>query len=105
MNATHTPGPWQAERADHAFEIICKGFIVADVYHEEEAGYRTGPATALEAEANARLIAAAPTMLATLRACLEAMGDYYDCQDAHENGGSLHDLVTSTIQLATNQDE
>ena len=56
--------------------------------------------------ANARLIAAAPTMLATLQTVLESMGDYYDAIDAAgEEGGSLHDLVESTIHQATNQDE
>ncbi len=55
-----------------------------------------------EAVANARLIAAAPTMLATLQACLESMGDYYEAHDAAgDEGSSLHDLIESTIHQAT----
>lgn len=41
-------------------------------------------------------------MLATLQTLLEAMGDYYDAHDAAgDEGGSLHDLIESTIHQAT----
>lgn len=41
-------------------------------------------------------------MLATLQAVLESMGDYYDATDATgDEGGSLHDLVETTIHQAT----
>lgn len=55
---THTPGPWRAVRGKRAtkpdrWHISCPTHVVAT--------------TAGESEANARLIAAAPQMLAALR--------------------------------------
>jgi hypothetical protein len=63
----HTPGPWQVDAED------------SDLFHQDEArfwinadglqhiGYVDGPRTA-ERIANARLIAAAPDLLAALKA-------------------------------------
>jgi hypothetical protein len=54
--------------------------------------------------ANARLIAAAPQMLAALRAALEAMGDSYDATDAAgEEGAALWDQVANAIESATGE--
>jgi len=54
--------------------------------------------------ANARLIAAAPQMLAALRAALEAMGDSYDATDAAgEEGATLWDQVADAIEAATGE--
>jgi hypothetical protein len=56
-----------------------------------------------EDKANARLIAAAPQMLAALRAALEAMGDSYDATDAGEEGAALWDQVANAIETATGE--
>jgi hypothetical protein len=55
----HTPGPWEAQDG----EVVCKSGDVADVYgfHETEKG------------ADARLIAAAPELLAALKGAITVM--------------------------------
>jgi len=65
----HTPGTWTAERHGHSWRIFAGSTWIADIVwngHNEVHG-----------EANARLIAAAPDLLA---AC-EAVLDGYDCPD------------------------
>jgi hypothetical protein len=63
-NTLHIPGPWKISHEDNAHAILSKGFVIADVFHEEEEGKTTGPNTTEEAQANARLISAAPELLA-----------------------------------------
>jgi hypothetical protein len=63
-----TPGPWEISHEDHAYAILSKGFVIADVFHEEEKGKTTGAQSTEEAKANALLIAAAPELLATCKA-------------------------------------
>ena len=59
---------------------------------------------ATESESLGRLIAAAPQMLAALRAALEAMGDSYDATDtAGEEGAALWDQVAAAIETATGE--
>jgi len=59
---------------------------------------------ATESEPVGRLIAAAPQMLAALRAALEAMGDSYDATDAAgEEGAALWDQVANAIESATGE--
>ena len=59
---------------------------------------------ATESESLGRLIAAAPQMLAALRAALEAMGDSYDATDAAgEAGASVWDQVANAIESATGE--
>lgn len=92
MTTHHTPSPWKWDSDDG---IISNDTLICEVIGSpfDRPNVR---------EANARLIAAAPTMLATLQACLEAMGDYYDAHDAAgDEGSSLHDLIESTIHQAT----
>ena len=54
---SHTPGPWQAARAPHGVMDIfnANGQDILTLYRDDE-----------ETQANARLIAAAPTMLDAL---------------------------------------
>ena len=63
MNMTaHTPGPWRAEPRDSGgLSIMAKSDVVAQTN-------RYGP-TLPCVEANARLIAAAPDLLAALKEC------------------------------------
>jgi len=59
---------------------------------------------ATESESLGRLIAAAPQMLAALRAALEAMRDSYDARDAAgEEGAALWDQVANAIESATGE--
>jgi hypothetical protein len=71
----HTPGPWEASEVmlDSGKAIMAPGRrrkqTVATVYRVIGYEYDTSP----EAEANARLIAAAPELLAALEALAAAM--------------------------------
>jgi len=89
MSSQHAPGPWTEDPEGEIAVCIedANGPVIATVL---------GPANE---NPNARLIAAAPTMLATLQAILESMGDTYEARD--NDAENLHDLVESTIQLAT----
>lgn len=89
--SNHTPGPWYFKKNINLHD---QGLVIAE---------KTGASIAVTYDSrDAMLIAAAPTMLATLQAVLESMGDYYDATDAAgDEGGSLHDLVESTIRQAT----
>ena len=63
MNTQHTPGPWTVmPRMTHPwYDIKAAEWQVAEV--------ETDPDAPDESEANARLIAAAPDLLAALREC------------------------------------
>ena len=54
---SHTPGPWTVEKGNNALTILAKN------YYGVARTYGTGE----EDKANARLIAAAPDMLAALK--------------------------------------
>lgn len=67
MNTKHTPGPWTALRAS----VISGPFVICPRVH---AGARMSiDDSCAAAEANARLIAAAPELLAALEDCREAL--------------------------------
>lgn len=84
-SARHTPGPWEVFEGGNFVKIVAKG------YHERrkstESGYVGGPLSVGEAQyyatenydqdhekalANARLMAAAPDLLQTLKAILDS---------------------------------
>ena len=75
MKTTHTPGPWGVESEFQAIVTACNGRLSVCEVHDHNATSETH--TAAEAEANARLIAAAPDLLA---ACKEAVDQlrFYD---------------------------
>ena len=58
----------------------------------------------LIADANARLIAAAPTMLNALRVALDAIGDTYDARDNDDQGEMVRDIIAGAIAAATGED-
>ena len=64
---TFTPGPWETSR-----DAVPEGYTQVTIYAEAD-GERV--ATAFRTEANARLIAAAPTLYEALREALEALDD------------------------------
>lgn len=82
----HTPGPWQTSR-----DAVPAGHVQVTVY-EEATGQRV--ATAFEREENARLIAAAPDLLAALVECEQFVGDRGDDKDDEE------DHLLGTIRAA-----
>jgi hypothetical protein len=55
-------------------------------------------------ETNARLIAAAPTMLDALRTALQAIGDTYDARDNDEQGEMVRDIIAGAIAAATGEE-
>jgi hypothetical protein len=62
----HSPGPW---RVDEDFWVLAgNGDMVADCLGSDDVGPLTG-------HANARLVAAAPLLLETLRELVDAAGD------------------------------
>ncbi len=76
MTSEHTPGPWTARTLDLGPR---KRYEIVPLYNDSD---RRSVATvtpvagtpAMDTTANARLIAAAPEMLAALRICYEAHG-------------------------------
>ena len=66
MYTKHTPGPWITERCDNGMEIL-------DMEQESVAGACNfgNPYNAGETEANARLIAAAPDLLAAMKGVMQ----------------------------------
>ncbi len=62
MNTKHTPGPWEVSHTDQCTYVGATEMCIAEIFDESEGSY----------EANARLIAAAPELLAALRTIHEA---------------------------------
>ena len=107
----HTPGPWTVEDRRHAalknIRVVAAGprevCQVADVHQRDYQGGFCGSkeehdaADAIDATGldNARLIAAAPDMLAALKAALE---DLYDVQG--RKGPASMDAVLAAIAKA-----
>jgi hypothetical protein len=79
--SAHTPGPWHVGVSCDGTPAVCvpvppsygSGFVVA---HINRITFKTGVQG--DAEANARLIAAAPDMLEALRAALPALESIHD---------------------------
>jgi hypothetical protein len=98
---TYTPGPWHfSDDGTIRSDIPAlkksnlmgdyRGAIIADIQysvnqHDTEWGQPTSRAHAIpEAEANARLIAAAPDLLAELRSCAVSLGMYLAANGGRE---------------------
>lgn len=80
---THTPGPWIVTKARGTEDEICFHEI-RDAEHITIASTWAGPH-----EANARLIARAPNMLAALR----VIADWDKAPLTHEHPGALIDVI------------
>lgn len=105
--ATHTPGPWRyADTADGGFEVYPSeeqgdlgGDLIAGVWYFARPGDRE------QAEANARLIAAAPALLDALQVI---SGEAYQIARAWEHHApmyagrimEMHDLARAAIAKA-----
>lgn len=93
MTTKHTPGPWTRKRAipddDTISRLVFAGDdLIATVHDLEDAGH--------EAFANARLIAAAPELLAALQ---ELVAEW-DARHADEDHRTGYTLDTWGVQLA-----
>lgn len=100
----HTPGPWKAEFHGSVWHIEeGSGVQLSCVYVWTEDGGRK------EAAANARLMAAAPEMLAVLRAVRGSVADSLmgGCQsfdDFHDSLSDALDAIDATIEDATKEE-
>ena len=82
----HTPGPWVVKSARSGFYIESQFDVIVDSLDE------FGRYGAIDDEANARLIAAAPELLEALEGCIDLM----------DNGGtwSLEDQAAARAAIA-----
>jgi hypothetical protein len=87
-NAKHTPGPWNSERAESSecFDVKCEcGFFVATCHD--------GVRSESNAEANARLIAAAPELLEAAQAAWNCIAELSPTQARVEVALMLQEAV------------
>ncbi len=90
--ATHTPGPWTATYDDYGDEIWyggegCGQWTIAGPSGVYCAGNGNDPERKLQAEANARLIAAAPTIHEILRKIVAEWDQSFDAEGPEPDGG------------------
>ena len=94
----YIPGPWEygfprlngIEMRDADCQVSAHGFLIANVSHGPI--YPVEPVGASQREANARLIAAAPELIAALRAAILAIGLPKGSElaaQAYDNGKAL----------------
>ena len=100
MIEQHTPGPWEIEEDDYGGEIWLGGdgcgMIVVNGW--VNGGCMAHPVEWAKLQANARLIAAAPDLLAALEALFS---DYKSLADSGDAGfWSLEDTVEGQQALA-----
>lgn len=79
--SAHTPGPWQID--GDQITTADAGIPICDLHMEDELEWG-GPDLIAEAEANARLISAAPCLLEALREMRKEYGDYADTANTLE---------------------
>lgn len=86
MSAGHTPGPWVCDGATLEFEGARFGQVAYILEKEGEQFYASA--------ANARLIAAAPDLLAALRELLDCLSS--EIQDSREAGMAYAAIAKAT---------
>jgi hypothetical protein len=72
--ADFTPGPWEVGEPNQGGSVLAVG-VFSDRWHIADV-WRDVPELVEEAEANARLIAAAPDLLAALKRSLDWLASY-----------------------------
>lgn len=96
--AKHTPGPWTFDGdnpANQGFDVaLSDGGAIATAYYCEDGEGRD------EAEANARLIAAAPELLAALKELAACLMDGNETWDAPDDTPVYDTIPAFTIGLA-----
>jgi len=96
MDTKHTPGPWRAERMDIWPGVKTPGSaLVAQVHFREDQE---------EGEANARLIAAAPELLAAIQPLRDALARAVGGFELAVRGCPVRDM-TETIHEARAADK
>jgi hypothetical protein len=92
MSTTYTPGPWEVRRDS---EALSSGARITDHFTivKVKGGIGGGDAIVarLRCEANARLIAAAPELLAALKSCLP-------CLDGRADDAGIVSQVVAAIE-------
>ena len=103
MSAAHTPGPWYADKLQDrgAFNIFPAGATLALLQVAGPAHYGAHP-YALAAEANARLIAAAPELLAAAQKA-ESLIPHLDDMDSSHTTASVVAALRAAIAKATGE--
>ena len=89
----HTPGPWLTEPSVRGFEVTANDVRIGEARDE----------------ANARLMAAAPELLAVLRAARDSISDSLVCYwlpgyDFHDSLSDALDAIDATIEDATKEE-
>jgi hypothetical protein len=76
----HTPGPWATRQLTNSTRVYAEEFNNAEICSIQRSRFASGP-TAARREADARLIAAAPELLAALRGLVEDYEGAYGGND------------------------
>jgi hypothetical protein len=104
MTQTHTPGPWKVIGKNET--QVCSGaiqgasgYVVAQAYSSPSAKIPYKDLWA-ECEANARLIAAAPDMLAALKAANSVINQYRQIADDEAVEDEVHAVIRAAIAKA-----
>ena len=106
MNTNHTPGPWIIHKSKFTFAVSSEtephAGLVAHLYAKgDPSADAVGFSRPEEAQANARLIAAAPLMLQTLRETLAQL-EAPPMEDPAfiVNGGQVPQYTLSSLRQA-----
>jgi hypothetical protein len=107
QRARHTPGPWDVrhESIDPDWAIVCAsgGRVVANVNAETGPMLFPSESVQMPRDANARLIAAAPDMLAALELAALCVGHYatlpHARPDAHTIAASINHAISKAKGL------
>jgi len=102
--ATFTPGPWTADTGDHEGTDVLTGYhdncygVMATIHNQPGEDM---PGTV--EVANARLIAAAPELLAALELMVDMFERHINGQEGPDDAADRWDAARAAIDKATNQ--
>lgn len=102
MSGQHTPGPWRVSKAKARRVTSEHGIVICNAVLRNQGGpkHKAFMKDELEAEANARLTAAAPELLEALEAAEQLHRDGL-LNSAEERVAEVHALRRSAITKAT----
>jgi hypothetical protein len=91
---THTPGPWETRLLTNSTRVYAPEFNNAEICSIQRSRFSSGPTTTRR-EADARLIAAAPELLAALKVLFTAALEFEtETSTAERRGNNLKLLLT-----------